>query len=227
MSEEDQRKWNARYRQGAYQSRPHPSAFLAECADLLPSCGRALDVACGAGRNALFLARRGLVVDAVDISPVALERGRRSAGTLPIHWLEADLEAGFAPAHEYDVIVNIRYVQLDLLTALLPSLRPGGALVVEQHLLWAGNEKVTGPENPAFRVAPGALSRLAGNLEVQRQDEGLVTEPDGSVVALARLFARRPALIGSLRDQIDIKGDVVSTGTNWRADARPRCAEAE
>lgn len=195
MSAEDRHKWDARYRQGAYESRPHPSAFLAECADRLPSRGRALDVACGAGRNALFLARCGLVVDAVDISPVALERGRRSAGTLPIQWLEADLDAGFTPTRQYDVIVNIRYVQLDLLAALLPSLRAEGALVVEQHLLWDGGEKVTGPQNPAFRVAPGTMPRLAANLDIQRQEEGLVTEPDGTVAALARLFARRSDLV--------------------------------
>lgn len=207
MSEADQRKWDARYRHGAYEGRPHPSVFLAECADRLPSRGRALDMACGTGRNALFLARRGLIVDAVDISPVALERGRHRAGTLPVHWLQADLDADFAPTRQYDVIVNIRFVQPNLLTALLPSLRPGGALVVEQHLLWNGHENVAGPQNPAFRVAPGTLPHLAPTLEIQRHEEGLITEPDGSVAAVARLFARRPDLVGK--------------------HARPHCAEAE
>lgn len=191
MSADDRRKWDARYRQGAYETRHHPSAFLAQCAERLPRRGRALDLACGAGRNAIFLARRGLVVDAVDISAVALARAKRCAGDLAANWLEADLDDGFAPACGYDVIVNIRYVQLELVRALVPSLRPGGVLVVEQHLL--SDEAVVGPKNPAFRVAPGALPRVAAGLDVEQQEEGVFLEPDGTVAALARLVARQPS----------------------------------
>ena len=190
MSADDRRKWDARYREGAYETRNHPSAFLAQCAERLPRHGRALDLACGAGRNAIFLARRGLAVDAVDISSVALQRARRNAGNLPINWLEADLEDGFAPTCGYDVIVNIRYVQLNLVRALVPVLRPGGVLVMEQHLL--SDEAVTGPKNPAFRVAPGALLRIAASLDIEQQEEGVFVEPDGTAAALARLFARQP-----------------------------------
>lgn len=190
MSAEDRRKWDARYREGAYDTRTHPSAFLAQCADRLPRRGRALDLACGAGRNAIFLAKCGLEVDAVDISSVALKRTRQSAGGLTINWLEADLEDGFAPTRGYDVIVNIRYVQLELVRTLVPALRPSGVLVVEQHLL--SDENVTGPKNPAFRVAPSALSRLAAGLDIEQQQEGVFVEPDGTTAALARLFARQP-----------------------------------
>ena len=190
MSAEDRRKWDARYREGAYETRSHPSAFLEQSAERLPRRGRALDLACGAGRNAIFLARRGLEVDAVDISSVALKRARRNAGNLTINWLEADLEDGFAPTCGYDVIVNIRYVQLELVRTLVPALRPGGVLVVEQHLL--SDEVVTGPKNPAFRVAPGTLSRIATDLDVERQEEGVFVEPDGTTAALARLLAQKP-----------------------------------
>lgn len=194
MSAEDRRKWDARYREGAYDTRTHPSAFLEQSADRLPRRGRALDLACGAGRNAIFLARRGLMVDAVDISSVALKRARRNAGNLTINWLEADLEDGFAPACRYDVILNIRYVQLDLVRTLVSALRPGGVLVVEQHLL--SDENVTGPKNPAFRVAPGALSRLAAGLDIEQQEEGVFMEPDGTKAALARLLAKQPGGAG-------------------------------
>ena len=197
MSAEDRRKWDARYRQGAYETRNHPSAFLEQCADRLPRRGRALDLACGAGRNAIFLAQRGLEVDAVDISSVALKRARKSAADLPINWLEADLEDGFSPTCGYDVIVNIRYVQLDLVCALVPVLRPGGVLVVEQHLL--SDEAVTGPKNPAFRVAPGALPSIATDLDIEQQEEGVFVEPDGTVAALARLLARQPDSVGRVR----------------------------
>ena len=188
MSHADQRKWDRRYADGAYEARPHASAFLAECAHLLPSRGRALDLACGAGRNALFLARRGLMVDAVDISPVALARARIEARDLPVCWMQCDLDDGFEPRHRYDAIVNIRYVNLPLLTSLLPSLQPDGVLLVEQHL--ATDAEVVGPKNPAFRIAEGDLLALAANLTVLRLEEGLATEPDGTQAALARLAAR-------------------------------------
>ena len=190
MSEADRRKWDARYREGAYVSRPRPSAFLEECAAWLPHHGRALDLACGAGRNALFLARRGLVVDAVDISTVALARGRQQAGDLPINWQERDLDEGFEPAERYDAIVNIRFVNLRLVQSLVPALRVGGVLLMEQHL--RTDAPVTGPRNHAFRVAPGALRALAGPLAVERVEEGLFKDPDGATAALARLVALRP-----------------------------------
>ena len=190
MSQADRDRWNARYAGGAYESRRHPSRFLAQNADLLPTGGCALDVACGAGRNALYLASRGFAVDAVDISPVALARGQGEAGDLPIRWIECDLDRGFETSRAYDLIVNIRYVNLPLVSDLIESLRPGGVLVMEQHL--ETDDDVIGPRNPAYRVAKGALGRLARGLIPERAEEGLVEDPDGRRVALARLIARKP-----------------------------------
>ncbi|HWM27888.1 MAG TPA: hypothetical protein VNQ14_05490, partial [Woeseiaceae bacterium] len=67
MSETDRLKWDERYRCGSYGGREHPTALLAEWDPRLPH-GRVLDVACGAGRNSLFLAATGRQVDAIDIS---------------------------------------------------------------------------------------------------------------------------------------------------------------
>ena len=191
MSRADRERWNARYTEGAYESRPHPSPFLAQNADLLPTGGCALDVACGGGRNALYLASRGFAVDAVDISRVALERGRGDAGDLPIRWIECDLDRGFETASRYDLIVNIRYVNLPLVADLIESLRPGGVLIMEQHL--ESDDDVIGPSNPAYRVPKGALGRLARGLILERVEEGPVEDPDGRRAALARLIARKPS----------------------------------
>lgn len=191
MSAADQRKWDARYADGAYEERVHPSPFLVECGSLLPERGLVLDLACGAGRNALYLARRGLTVDAVDISEVALARGRREGAGLSIRWFQRDLDGGFTPRHHYDAIVNFRYVNLPLLRTLLPWLCPGGLLLVEQHLV--SEAEVVGPKNPAFRVAEGDLATLAANMCVLHLQEGFVDEPDGTRAALARLAARRPS----------------------------------
>ena len=199
MSAADRRKWDARYRDGAFVERTWPSEFLVACADWLPQRGWALDLACGAGRNALFLARRGLAVDAVDISPIALARGRDESAGLAIEWHQADLEAGFTPTRRYDLLINIRYVNLPLVTALVGHLAPGGALVVEQHLRHEKAE--VGPKNPAFRVAPGALRDLAEGLDVLTDEEGLFRDPDNRVAALARLCARRRSESATARVQ--------------------------
>ncbi len=201
MSQADRDKWDARYRQGAYESRHHPSALLEQCADLLPAggslaktgslprIGKALDLACGRGRNAVFLARRGFLVDAVDISPVALAQGRAAAADLPIRWVEWDLDDGFDASTDYDLIVNIRYLNPALVASLVPALRPGGLLVVEQHL--RTRREVVGPKNPAFRVGKGELAQLACGLAMERLEEGLFEDPDGAIASLARLVARK------------------------------------
>ncbi|MCE2461343.1 MAG: methyltransferase domain-containing protein [Pseudomonadales bacterium] len=191
MSAADRDRWNTRYADGAYESRRHPSPFLEQIAHLLPVDGRALDLACGAGRNAMYLAHRGLKVDAVDISRVALERARVDAGELPIRWLGRDLDDGFEATVDYDVIVNIRYVNLALVSTLTDSLRPGGVLVIEQHLASAAD--VIGPKNPAYRVEKGELSRVASGMIVEHIDERLFNDPDGRRAALARLVARKPS----------------------------------
>ena len=191
MSAADRDRWNARYADGAYESRQHPSPFLEQIAHLLPGNGRALDLACGAGRNARYLAHRGLAVDAVDISRVALERAQADAGELPIRWIECDLDDGFEAKADYDLIVNIRYVNLALVSKLIGSLRPNGILVIEQH--FATSADVIGPKNPAYRVEAGELARVAGGMAVEHVDEGLFDDPDGRRAALARLVARKPS----------------------------------
>jgi tellurite methyltransferase len=192
MSEADRSKWDQRYRDGAYAGRTHPNALLAEWVDRIPR-GRALDVACGAGRNALFLAARGFDVDAVDISRAGLDRARehaRAAG-LEVNWIEHDLDTPLALDAEYALILVARYVNLPLISALTEKLAPDGFLVCEQHL--ATQAEVAGPSNPAFRVTPGELRAAARGLMIHYEDEGVIDDPDGRPVALARLVAQRTA----------------------------------
>lgn len=195
MSAAERDKWDARYREGAYRHRTHPTALLAEWLPRLPR-GRALDVACGAGRNALYLAGNGFAVTAVDISPVALERGRHAAveRALDVEWRQADLDQAperSLPEGRFDVIVWVRYVQRALMPRLIERLRPGGTLVCEQHL--ATDAAVAGPTSPEFRLAAGELERSAHGLTVLHSYEGLVVDPDGRTVALAQLVAAQTA----------------------------------
>lgn len=195
MSAAERDKWNARYRDGAYAERTHPTALLAEWLPRIPR-GRALDVACGAGRNALFLAASGFAVCAADISGVALERGRRAAEQrgLEIEWLEADLDEDperVLPGGRFDLIVWVRYVHRTLMPHLVARLAAGGVLVCEQHL--ATDVPVAGPTSPGFRLAPGELERSAHGLTVLHAYEGPVVDPDGRTVALAQLVAKKTA----------------------------------
>jgi SAM-dependent methyltransferase len=198
MSAADRIKWDERYRAGAYADREHPSAFLADWEPRLPQ-GRALDVACGAGRNSLFLAATGRRVDAVDISAVALDRARETAQArgLQVRWIEADLDddpASSLPREQYDLIVLIRYVNAKLLEPLLDRLAANGMLLCEQHI--DSPEDVVGPRTPAFRLRRNELlsevmGRRKPSSSIVYYSEGVVTDPDGKRAALARLLLRR------------------------------------
>jgi tellurite methyltransferase len=193
MSAAERDKWDARYRDGAYENRPHPTALLAQWLPRLPR-GQALDIACGAGRNALFLAAHGYAVTALDISAVALERGRHAAREqgLDIAWLCVDLDedpAAGLPSNGFDLIVWVRYVHRTLLPHLVARLNPGGVLLCEQHL--ATELAVAGPTSAGFRLAPGELESAAAELTMLHRYEGPVIDPDGRTVALTQLVARR------------------------------------
>jgi SAM-dependent methyltransferase len=196
MSQEDRLKWDDRYRSGAYADREYPAQLLAEWEPKLAR-GRALDVACGAGRNSLFLAAAGWQVDAIDISPVGLARAEETASSrgLKVRWIEADLEVDpipVLPPGPYDLIVMTRYVNRPLLPLLPERLACDGVLLCEQHVDSA--DDVSGPKSPRFRMRANELLRVVAGTADQRvlyYREGLVTDPDGRNAALAQLVTRR------------------------------------
>ena len=200
MSEADRRKWDQRYAEGAYAERDWPSdwlqTWLPEVTSNLPaseSAGRALDLACGLGRNSRYLAKHGMKVTGVDISAQALERAARlaQAEDLVIDWQQHDLEAGLPlDLGQFQLIVLFRYVNLELLAELPAHLAPGGLLLVEEHL--RTDAAVAGPRNPAYRVALEDLVAPLAPLEVLEATGEVVSDPDGAPVALARIAARRP-----------------------------------
>ena len=163
---------------------------------------RALDLACGGGRNSICLAEQGFQVDAVDLSAEGLALAERRAARrqltsasgasaerrgAKILWIQADLDAGLPVAGAYDLIVMIRYLDLPLLTDAIRLLQPGGVLVVELHMDPAG-EVVAGPGNPDFLVSPGVLAETTGGLTPWLQTEGIVEAADGRLEALARFI---------------------------------------
>ncbi|MEM1154268.1 MAG: methyltransferase domain-containing protein [Pseudomonadota bacterium] len=192
MTDLDRQKWNARYRDGAYQGKTHPSVLLESWIESAPM-GHALDVACGAGRNAIYLATQSFTVDAIDISSAALDRGRVNAKALNdrISWIERDLDLPPVLDHLYQLVLLIHYVNLPLVKALVSQLDAAGLFICEQHLMI--DEDVAGPRTASFRVQPGELLTAAATLDVLHYSESVVTDPGGDKVALARLVAQAPA----------------------------------
>lgn len=202
MSRAERLKWDERYRTGAYTDRKHPTGLLADWVPQL-SRGRALDVACGAGRNSIYLAANGWHVDAVDISPVGLERARQSAADrgVEVQWKQGDLDepAAALPDGPYDLIVLARYVNPAVYRPLLGRLACNGILLCEQHIV--SPDDVIGPKDPAFRLQHNELLRAVTGpgLRVMYYREGIVTDPDGRDAALAQVVLRRECQAGASR----------------------------
>lgn len=133
--EGDRARWNARWRERAGELES-PSAFLVEHAHLLPPHGRALDVAAGAGRNAIWLARHGLEVTLIDVSEVALERAERRATSLGLvghmRFVRADLETDELPAPVFDVVVLAHYLDRARRDELAQLAFEGGLVIAMQ-----------------------------------------------------------------------------------------------
>lgn len=152
-----------------------PTAFLQEVLPQLPA-GRALDLACGAGRDAVFMSACGWDVTAVDLLPDALARGRelaaRYAPTLrPIRWLALDLEKP-APALEgrFDLITAFRYLYRPLFRQLSRWLRPGGSVLCETFTT-THRARHGRPARAAHALRPGELPRLFEGFEIRHASE--------------------------------------------------------
>jgi SAM-dependent methyltransferase len=162
-----------------------PSAWVERWSHHLRPGGRVLDLACGAGRHARFLARMGFEVDAVD-------RDAALFADVPerVRLVGADIEAGAWPyaGQRFDGIVVIHYLHRPLLPTLVASLEPGGILVYETFA--RGNERFGKPSNPDFLLQPGELlDAVRGKLRVLAYEDVVVDQPRPA--AIQRIAARR------------------------------------
>jgi tellurite methyltransferase len=185
----DRLRWEARYQAGEKVHDGPPSSLLRRWIPHLPR-GRALDVAAGLGRNALFLAGAGYRVDALDISPTALREAARRArrAGLRIRWIEADLDTCVLPASQYDLVINSFILKRRLFPALRKAVRPGGVVVFENHL---EGDEAGGPRSRAHRLRRGELRRRFRGWDVLDHEEGLFAE-GGRLRLVGRIVARRP-----------------------------------
>jgi len=170
MTAADRARWDARYA-GADQSvAPRAPDIVSEHLALLPMQGRALDVACGRGATAVWLAQQGLEVDAIDISPVAVAAAQQLAAANQVaHRLRAwthDLDDGLPrdlmtgrASGEFVLVVCQRFRDPNLYAALRAALAPRGLLAISVL------SSVSGSAGP-FRAQPGELLGAFANLQV-------------------------------------------------------------
>jgi tellurite methyltransferase len=182
-------RWDARYPAEDPEVWKRPSAFLARSMPLF-SGGRALDVACGPARNAVFLAERGYVVDGVDNSREGLLMAREFIGrrNAPVNLIFADLARYAVRPGSYDLIINFFYLDRALMPTLAEGLKPGGYLVFESFT--TDNRRFAPLKDPAHYLSPNELLGLMGTMRVLSYYEGTVIEA-GMARSVARVIARK------------------------------------
>jgi SAM-dependent methyltransferase len=180
----DAQAWNERYAARELVWSAEPNRFVAEVVGPLPP-GRALDLACGEGRNAIWMAEQGWRVSAVDFSDVAVAKGKElaerrrepSGAPLDVDWRCADVTRWQPPARAFDLgLLGYRQLPADDLAAGLAraraALAPGGRLLVIGHARRNLDEGVGGPQDPAVLYEPedvlASLERVTAGAEGAR-----------------------------------------------------------
>jgi 2-polyprenyl-3-methyl-5-hydroxy-6-metoxy-1,4-benzoquinol methylase len=159
--EQDRLKWNKRYAGEESFIDPCPSSFLVERIDMIESLlpGReALDIACGEGRNSIFLARRGFSVTGIDIADEGIAKAMRRAMAegLNIGFLRADLEV-YPLRGPWDLVINFNFLMRDLIPRAVAALKSGGIMLVDTIL---DSPALPGEHTQAFLLKAGELSTL-------------------------------------------------------------------
>ncbi|MGA3090982.1 MAG: class I SAM-dependent methyltransferase [Terriglobales bacterium] len=193
-SDDERERWNRKYSEASC-ARTAPDAFLPLAFSryirpLFPGGGKALDLAGGAGRHAIWLAKRGWDVTLIDLSETGVEVARQQAGPLAshIHFVVDDLtrftasqtllESGF------NLVTAFFYLERAIFGEIVNSMRPGGLLVYKTFTS-ARAKGARGPSNPAHLLAAGELLRLAAGLRVLHYRE------EAGARATAELVAKR------------------------------------
>jgi len=196
MAEEDRERWNRKHAE-AGNAVGGPSAALVELAAWLPTDGRALDVAGGAGANAVWLAARGLDVTIVDVAEVGLARAQAHAqrSGVTVACVRADLEREPLPAGPWALVLCCSYLQRDLVPRMAEALAPGGRLVWI-HPTLANLERHASP-SARFLLQPGEARALveATGLRVCTYEEGWAGQGEAAR-HLMRVVAERASAAG-------------------------------
>ena len=184
--------WDERFAAGEYPRLPDVAEMLRRHVREA-SAGRALDVATGTGRNAVFLARAGFDVDAIDKSREGLRIARENAeerGVAErIEFVQADVPTYAFPDSRYDLVTISFYRAVDRFPDVKEALAPGGYFFVEHHLR-SSDPTPWGPGGDRYRFASNELLHACLDLTVLYYEESTEERPGGDQRAVARILAR-------------------------------------
>ena len=183
MADTDRVRWDQKYAGRAGGAPGLPQVF-AQYVDEIPAAGRALDLACGSGSAAVWLAERGLTVWGVDVSAVAIEQAQELADRHGVsdrcRFSVADLDDGLPPGPPVEMILCHRFRDPRLYPAMVGRLTPGGLLAISVL-------SEVGSQPGFFRAAAGELDVAFADLQALAAGEG-----DGQAWLLARVKGDRP-----------------------------------
>ena len=151
-----------------------PAEFLVKNIGLLPG-GRALDVAMGTGRNAIYLAKMGFEMEGVDMSPEAVDNALESAreAGVTIRAQVADLEGEYhIEKGAYDVIICFNYLQRSLIYQIKDGLKKGGVVVYETFIV--DQARFGKPTNPDYLLKHNELLDMFRDFRCLRYSEGIM-----------------------------------------------------
>jgi tellurite methyltransferase len=185
MSVADREKWDRKYAAAA-EAPSEPSAVLAGLNRYLPQSGSAVDLAGGAGRNAIWLAKRGLDVTIADISSVGLDIARRRAAEAGVELttVVTDLELSQLPIGSFDLVLSVCYLRRPLLMQLGTLLATGGTAIVIQPT----KQNLQRSDKPPadYLLNERELPRLLQDLDIVHYEEGWLADARHDAVAVAR-----------------------------------------
>lgn len=153
--------------QGCKSAPTEPSALLVRFSDFLPHAGLALDLACGCGRNTLYLARQGLAATGVDRSLKSLSVGREEAfrSGIQASFVQADLTRFALPANVLSVVICFKYRNREFYPSIRAALRPGGLLIYETYTREHGFYGLK-PRNPEHLLERNELYQAFSDWEI-------------------------------------------------------------
>ena len=187
----DQKRWDERFGRKEFALGKEPNSFLKKHIHLLPK-GKALDIAAGEGRNAVFLAQHGFEVDAVDISEKGLKKAQKLAKGkgVKINTFLIDLDQYPIEKERYDLIINLYFLKRRLIPRMKKGLKKGGKVIFETYILEQRELGTEGPKQANFFLKPNELLRLFKDFRILFYREGIFKE-DGKKKAVASMIAKK------------------------------------
>ena len=180
---QDKERWNKRHVEKPMRHNVEPliEKYISEA-----EVGEALDIACGIGRNTHYMAEKGFLVDAIDISDYALSQVKNMA---TIKKFEVDLDTHNLEINKYDLIVNINFLSRRLIPQIKEALRSGGVIIYETFIIAHG--EFTQPVNPEFLLRKNELLHAFIGLDIIYYEERDETNLRGENTRVASLVARK------------------------------------